>query len=184
LETLVESRLAATLEALGEAVTIQSADGRSIYANRTALDLLKLSSLDELVGTAPGVISQRFEIQREDGTPIDASQFPGNRALRGEEHPPLLVRNVVRATGEERWLLNKATVLRDPEDRVEMVVNLIENVTASKLTERRAKFLAQAGETLASSLDYKQTLENVAGSRCPRSPIGAPWISSTATASR
>lgn len=154
--------MAATLEALGEAITIQSADGRSIYANQTALELLKLSSLEELVATAPGVISERFEIQSEDGTPIDVSEFPGNRALRGEEHPPMLVRNTVRETGEERWLLNKATVLRDSEDRVEMVINLIENVSASKLAERRAKFLAQAGKTLASSLDYKQTLENVA----------------------
>jgi serine phosphatase RsbU (regulator of sigma subunit) len=164
---MVESRLAATLEALGEAVTIQSADGRSIYANQAALDLLKLSSLEELVATAPGEISARFEIQSEDGTPINVSEFPGNRALRGEEYPSLLVRNVVRATGEERWLLNKATVLKDSENRIEMVINLIENVTAPKQAERRAKFLAQAGKTLASSLDYKQTLENVASLAVP-----------------
>jgi PAS domain-containing protein len=173
---MVESRLAATLEALGEAVTIQSADGRSIYANQAALDLLKLSSLEELVATAPGEISARFEIQSEDGTPINVSEFPGNRALRGEEYPSLLVRNVVRATGEERWLLNKATVLKDSENRIEMVINLIENVTAPKQAERRAKFLAQAGKTLASSRR----------SPFPRSPTGArlTWWMRTGTASR
>lgn len=159
---MVESRLAATFEALGEAVTIQSADGHTIYANNAALALLKLASLDELRDSAPGEISKRFMIQTEDGTPVDAREFPGSRALRGEEPEPMLVRNVVKATGEERWLLNKATVLKDQHDGIEMVINLIENVTDTKQADRRARFLAQAGETLASSLDYKETLYNVA----------------------
>jgi PAS domain-containing protein len=40
-----------------------------------------------------------------------------------------MVRNVRRATGAERWLVQHATRVRDGEGRVTMVVNLIEDVT-------------------------------------------------------
>src|SRR5262249_54534764 len=43
-----------------------------------------------------------------------------------------------------------------------LAVSVIEDVTEAKEAELRQRFLAQAGETLASSLDYEETLQRVA----------------------
>jgi GAF domain-containing protein len=66
---------------------------------------------------------------------------------------------VERATGVERWLLTKTTLL---DDGGTFAVNIIEDVTEAKNAERRQRFLARAAAMLASSLDYEQTLEHVA----------------------
>ena len=43
-----------------------------------------------------------------------------------------------------------------------MAVSVIEDVTEAKEAELRQRFLAQAGATLSSSLDYEETLQRVA----------------------
>jgi hypothetical protein len=51
----------------------------------------------------------RFDVYDQDGDPVALSDLPGTRLLAGAPDPdPVIVRNVVRATGEERWLLNRA----------------------------------------------------------------------------
>ncbi len=72
------------------------------------------------------------------------------------------MRNVVRATGEERWLVNKVTLLRGPDGEVRRLINVIEDVTPVKRAERAQRLLAGASEALASSLDYADTLQAVA----------------------
>jgi serine phosphatase RsbU (regulator of sigma subunit) len=74
----------------------------------------------------------------------------------------VLVRNIVRATGEERWLLNKVSSLRDEAGNLLRVVNVIEDVTEVKRAERAQRLLARASEVLSSSFDYEETLQRVA----------------------
>jgi serine phosphatase RsbU (regulator of sigma subunit) len=80
----------------------------------------------------------------------------------GEDAGELLVRNIVRATGEERWLINKATPVFDDRGVLSLVVNVIEDVTDVKRAELRQRVLAQAGAALSSSLEYEGTLHQVA----------------------
>ena len=94
--------------------------------------------------------------------------LPSVRLLRGEQPEPLLLRSVNRATGEEQWALLKATAVRDPSGSIEAAVTIIEDVTAAKRAALRMEFLAQASQVLASSLDYQQTLRNVAGLAVPQ----------------
>ena len=72
------------------------------------------------------------------------------------------MRNVVRQTGEERWLINHVSVLRDRRGAVDRVVNVIEDVTEVKVRELRQRLLADATRALAGSLDYQATLQQVA----------------------
>ena len=158
-----EQRLIAALDTLGEAVTMNGPDGRTVYANQAAVELLKFSSVEELTSTEVGEISARFLLLDEHGDPIDLQEFPAFKALRGEDRPaPILVRNIVRATGEDRWLLNKVTVLRDPDGGVDRVVNVIEDVSEVKRAERAQRLLADATRALSESLDYEDTLQRVA----------------------
>ena len=59
------------------------------------------------------------------------------------------------------WLLTKATLYTDPSGE-RLAINIIEDVTEAKDAELRQRFLAEAGQLLATSLDYEQTLERVA----------------------
>ena len=158
-----ERRMTAALDTLAEAVTMNGPDGRTVYVNEAAVRLLKASSPEELYRAQVGEISARFAMFDEQGQPLDYQQFPAFRALAGEDDPPpLLVRNVVRETGEERWLINHVSVLRDRHGAVDRVVNVIEDVTEVKLRELRQRLLAEATRALAGSLDYQATLQQVA----------------------
>ena len=89
------------------------------------------------------------------------ADLPSTAAQRGERPEPLLVRNVIRASGQERWLLNKATPVFDGRGEVSLVVSVIEDLTEVKRAELSQRLLAQAGKELASSLDYEQTLQRI-----------------------
>jgi hypothetical protein len=56
----------------------------------------------------------RFIVLSEAGEELDLDAMPARRLFRGEPAPPLLVRNVVRATGEERWVVVRASPIVDP----------------------------------------------------------------------
>jgi PAS domain S-box-containing protein len=158
-----ERQLDAVLDGLAEAVTVMDADGRQVYANDAAVELLRLESADELLEAEPGAMMQRFAVYNEAGEPIELHDLPAYRALAGEKDPPpLLVRNIVKATGEERWLLNKTTNITDAEGRIVRIANVIEDVTEAKRGELAQRLLAEASDALASSLDYELTLQRVA----------------------
>jgi GAF domain-containing protein len=171
--TAAERRLDAVLDGLAEAVVVNDAAGRIVYANDAAVDVLRVDSAQELYEALPGDIIARFAVYDEAGEPVSLERLPGSRALTGELHPePLLVRNVVKATGEERWLLNKTTTITDEDGRLVRIVNVIENVTEAKRAELAQRLLARAGDALASSLDYEETLQRVAEVAVP---VLADW---------
>ena len=158
-----ERRLVAALDTLGEAVTMNGPDGRTVYANQAAVELLRARDSADLTTRKVGEIAARFAMYDEQGEELRVEDFPAFKALAGEDAPaPLLVRNVVRATGEERWLVNKVTVLRDAGGAIDRVVNVIEDVTAVKRAELTQALLAEATQILSSSLDYAGTLQRLA----------------------
>ena len=154
-------RLDVMLGALAEAVTVHDERGQTIYANHAAVRLLGATSIDEILTARPGALAARFRMTLEDGSPIGVDELPGRRAVLGKVAEPTLTRSVNLATGDEYWLLTKATVVPD-EDGRPLAVNIIEDVTVAKETERRQRFLAEAGRLLASSLDCERTLAQVA----------------------
>ncbi|HWC85103.1 MAG TPA: SpoIIE family protein phosphatase [Solirubrobacteraceae bacterium] len=157
-----ERRFEAIVGSLGDAVTIRDREHRFVYANPAAVAQLGFSSWEELRATAPDEIMSDFLVWGEDGREIRMTDVPSVRILRGEAAEPLLIRTVHRASRTERWSLLKAAPLLDERGGVEATITIIEDVTEQKRAERRGAFLAQAGAVLASSLDYEQTLRNVA----------------------
>jgi PAS domain S-box-containing protein len=163
IDAAVSAQLGTILDGLAEAVTVSDEHGRTVYANDAAVRLLRLTSAERVGGAAGRELMSRFEVYDEHGAPVALEDLPGSRARAGELAPePLLVRNVVRATGEERWLLNKTTTIADEEGRVVRVVNVIEDVTQTKRAELAQRLLAEASDALASSLDYESTLQRIA----------------------
>jgi PAS domain S-box-containing protein len=158
-----EQRLQAVLVNLAEAITVVDADGNTVFANQAAADLLQVDSPEDVVRATPGEMMARFFVFDEHGKELDLEQMPGRRLFAGEEVQPLLVRNVVRATGEERWLMVRASPVLDP-DSGEMLygVNVLEDITEVKRVQLAESFMSEASRVLASSLDYGETLRRVA----------------------
>ncbi len=171
----VEQRLEAVLVNLAEAITVVDRAGQTIFANQAAADLLGAATPEELMGSRPGTIMPRFLVLDEQGNELDLESMPGRRLFRGEHPEPLLVRNIVRATGEERWLVVRSSPVSDPQSgSVEYAVNVFENITEVKRAQLVESFMAEASRVLASSMDYAETLRRVAQLAVPRL---ADWCS-------
>jgi serine phosphatase RsbU (regulator of sigma subunit) len=149
------------LGTLAEAVTVHDLRGKTVYANQAAVRLLDAESVEEILSVGPGELAARFSITHEDGRPVDVAEFPGRRLAAGEPVEPMLTRSVLKRTGQELWLLTKAAMVREG-DGEPLVVNIIEDVTRATLARLRERFLSEAGQILASSLDYQTTLGAVA----------------------
>jgi PAS domain S-box-containing protein len=153
---------------LSDPVTIRDREDRIIYANRAALAHLGIASIDELRATPPGQIMADYVVTGEDGGDVSMDQIPSVRLLRGDVAEPLVIRTVHRHTGVEHWNLLKAAPLRNDAGELEATIMVIEDITEQKRAEQRSTFLARASEVLASSLDYEQTLRNVAQLAVPQ----------------
>jgi PAS domain S-box-containing protein len=149
------------LGSLSEAVTVTDAQRTMRYANQAAADLLGCATPQQLLALPLGTIFAQWDSTHEDGRPMVAEDVPSYKIVNGQPTEPLLTRIVHRETGEQRWRLVKAAPLRGPDGEL-LAVSVIEDVTEAKEAELRQRFLAQAGITLTSSLDYEETLQRVA----------------------
>jgi PAS domain S-box-containing protein len=165
----VEQRLEAVLVNLAEAITMTDEHGHMVFANQAAAELLGAHTPAELTSAEPGTIMSRFLVLDEHGGELDLEQMPGRRLLAGEQPQPLLVRNIVRASGEERWLIVRSSPVTDPDSgRLLYVVNVFENITEVKRVQLAESFMAEASRVLASSMDYGETLRQIAGLVVPQ----------------
>ncbi|HEX3690001.1 MAG TPA: SpoIIE family protein phosphatase [Solirubrobacteraceae bacterium] len=166
--TSAEQQLHVILGAVDAAVTVRDRHGRMVYANQAAANLLKLPDPAAVLAYAPGGLMARFDVYTEDGEPVDITGLAGTRLLMGESAPDaMVVRNVVKATGEERWLLNKATGVVSPEGEILMAVNLIEDITETKRHEIAQRLMAETLRTLAETPDLTSTLQAIADAAVP-----------------
>jgi PAS domain S-box-containing protein len=155
-------QLEAMLRGVADAVTAQAPDGRLIYANEAAVRTLGFDSPEALQAAPSTQVLGRFEIFDEAGEPFPLADLPGRRALAGEEAPEAIVRFRVRATGEEQWAAIKANPIRDGGGHVSMAINVIEDITAHKRSERAQRFLSRSSEVLSGWLDSDELLNRVA----------------------
>lgn len=170
-----ERQLEAVLENLAEAVTVQAPGGGLVYVNRAAAELLECSSAAEALATPPAELLSRFTVLDEHGHPFDFDRLPGRLALAGDDAPePALIRSISNATGDERWVLTKATTVRDDRGTVVLAVNIMEDVSEEQRVARQQRFLSAASMLVSSSLEIELTLEKVAWAVVPEV---ADWCS-------
>jgi PAS domain S-box-containing protein len=162
------------LDALAEAVTIRDPHHHILYANRAALSSMGFASLTEMQRQPPHAIFDEYLVHDEHGHELTMDSIPSVRLLAGEPAEPLVLRTIHRTTGELRWELLKAAPLHDADGRTVAAVTIIEDITRERVAELRDRFMARASETLMSSLDYQETLRNVAWLAVPEI---ADWCS-------
>ena len=156
------------LESLGEAITVRDRDDRFVYANRTALRNLGFGSLDEFVGLPLSAVLERYVVRDEHGRAVGRDAIPSVRLMEaGVQAEPLLVQTTEVVTGETRWERLNVAPLRGTDGTVIAAVTVIEDITAVKAAEVHTRVLAESGRLLSASLDYQQTLRNVARAALP-----------------
>jgi PAS domain S-box-containing protein len=170
LDELEESRrrLAVVLRDVADGITVQAPDGRLVYANDTAARTLGFESGEALLAAPVEELTTAFELLDEEHRPLDVSGLPGRIALAEGRSSERLVLYRSRATGDERWSLVRATPLLDGDGRVEAAINVFHDLTERRRSEEAARFVAEAGVMLSSSLDVDVTLANVARLAVPR----------------
>jgi PAS domain S-box-containing protein len=171
--TQARDQLQAILSGVADAVTAQAPDGRLLFANDAALDLLGFDSFEELQSAPGDWMRDRFEILDETGNAMATEELPGRRALAGETGAEAVVRFRLRATGEEHWSAVKATPILDEDGFVTMAINVIEDITTHKRAERAQRFLADSSALLGASLEPTDVLGQVATLAVPEI---ADWV--------
>ena len=71
-----ERRLVAALDTLGEAVTMNGPDGRTVYANQAAVELLRARDAADLTTRQVGEIAARFAMYDAQGEELRARGLP------------------------------------------------------------------------------------------------------------
>jgi PAS domain S-box-containing protein len=165
--TQARDQLAAILRGVADAVTAQAPDGRLLFANDAAVQLLGYQSSEELLTAPLTEIMDRFEVLDERGNPFPVDRLPGRQALSDGVGGEEVVRFRVHSTGAERWSAVKATPILDGEGRVTMAINVIEDITDHKRAELAQRFLSESSAVLGSSLDTSEVLSQVASLAVP-----------------
>jgi PAS domain S-box-containing protein len=156
------AQLEAILSGVADGVTAQAPDGTLLFANEAAVRVLGYESSEELLATPLSRLMERFDVFDELGKPFPLEKLPGRRALLGEQGAEELLRFRVKATDEEHWSVVKASPLLDDEGNVLMAINVFEDITEHKVSERQQAFLSESSGLLAASLDVDETLRKVA----------------------
>ena len=158
----LEDSLRRILDALPDAVTVQDREGRLVYANDAAADVVGFDSPATMLEAGGLAVIGDFTTTGEDGQPLDVEELPGRRVLRGEEAQPIVLRSVHHTTGRLRWTRTHAVPIRESDGTVAFAVNLIEDITDVKLVEIRQRVLAEAGQLLSGAPDLALTFQQVA----------------------
>src|SRR5829696_3316925 len=103
--------LAAVLNFVVDAVTVQDGNGRLLYANAVAARLLGFDTPEELLGADPAVFGARYTIYDEQGAPFPRDRLPGRLVLDGQDAQEVLLRYREEATGAEWWAVVHAAPL-------------------------------------------------------------------------
>lgn len=154
--------LSIILQGISEGVSVQDRQGNIIYANQMGAATLGYDTVEQLLAAPLSDVMRKFQILDENGNPFPIEKLPGRLALQGVPQASAKIRFRVNATGEERWAIVDATPILDASGQAVQTVNIFRDITDMALSEQYQSFLAEAGALLASSLDYKTTLVNVA----------------------
>src|ERR1051326_6599402 len=174
-EGLKLDQLQALWDSVSEGMIMYDHTGKMIYANSAASDLVGMDNPQELMQTPGEKVRKKFEIFDESGEPLSSSQLPHMKILAGEKANNTVIKFKVRATGQERWSRVVARKIYLAGSEQFYIVTNIHDITPERSitttmeqAEARQKFLAEAGEILSSSLDYKVTLKQIAKLAVPK----------------
>lgn len=132
-----KDQLEIIFKSVADGITMQDMTGHLIYANDIAAHFSGYDTAQEMLDAPPSETLERFEIMDEFGNAMPLDRLPGRQALRGDSGEETILRYRVRATGEERWSIVKATPVFDAEGKVQFAINTTQDITARRRAEQQ-----------------------------------------------
>lgn len=161
--TEAERRLLESIvQAIDAGIALQDRTGRLIFATHGAARVGGFSSAAELVSTPIGEVMSRFEFFDERGRSLSPDELPNRAVMRGEPGGELVMRMRDRATGESRWTSVRSVPIAGLDGKVALALNIFRDVTELRREDGQRRLLVDAAHEFNSSIDYKETLANVA----------------------
>ncbi|HET9014853.1 MAG TPA: ATP-binding protein [Thermomicrobiaceae bacterium] len=155
------------LDAIPDAITVQDAAGRVVYANPAAGDLLGFPREATRGRPVVEIANGRVEVVDAQGEPLPLDALPAFRVFHGDPAPAATIRHR-RPGGTEGWFVVQARPIVDADGNPVLAVSLFRDVTSQLRTDDALQFLADASALLSSSLDYETTLQQVTQLVVPR----------------
>lgn len=154
-------QFAAIVSNIDEGITVLTPTGL-LFANDAAAQFSGFETGAEMAATPPLDIVSRFEMFREDGTPLPASALPTRRAMAGEEAPEAIVGFRVKATGEERWSAVRSAAVRDPSGGRTHVVSTFRDITSERWANHASQLMVNATAAMSGTLDTVEAARQLA----------------------
>src|SRR5205823_1111436 len=104
----------------------------------------------------------QFDLTDEADHPIAYEQLPAQQVLRGAPQASATIRYRHRLTGQEHWSAHTATPGCGAGGRLELVSDVLHDMTEMKRAELEQRLLAQASRLLAAPLDQEARLAELA----------------------
>ncbi len=165
---IAPDQLDVVLRNVADGITAQRPDGSLAYANDAAARLMGLESGDRLLGLPGAELMQRFLVIGEDRAPLPVDELPNRRALASGRIEEGIVGYRLLPDGEERWSFVRATPIVGEDGAVELVINVIHDVTAERSAQERAQLVDETGAVFAASIDIEATFDALASLLVPR----------------
>jgi PAS domain S-box-containing protein len=181
-------QLEAIMRTVDEGIVVQTPGGEIVYANEGAARVVGFNDVSGFVTADRAGVLQRFEIFDETHTPLDPSELPGRAALASGDTVERLLSYRVRATGEERWSLVRASPIRNEGGDVIASVSVIHDITDRRASDQRAREAAALVEGVFrnapvglafwdTELHYQRVNPALADVAAPLEPLLAPRVS-------
>ncbi|MDP8925589.1 MAG: PAS domain S-box protein [Actinomycetota bacterium] len=148
-----EERFRGTFEQAAVGMAHVGTDGRWLRVNRRLCDIVGYEKAEML-----GLTFQ--DITHPDD--LEAHLEYVRQLLAGEIGTYSMEKRYFKKDGSIVWINLTVSLVHPPSDEPRYFISVIEDITERKRIEEAQRFLAEAGTTLSSSLDYRTTLARVA----------------------
>ena len=133
------AQLDQVLHGVANGITIQDPAHKLVFVNRAAARMMNCKSPAEAVKKGGAAILEGFKFYNEHGRPIRLQDLPGRRALAGVEEPEMIVGYTSTKHEGIRWTSIKAMPVFGENGQVSLAVNVLQDMTQLKETERQLR---------------------------------------------
>jgi PAS domain S-box-containing protein len=125
-------QLEAILRGVPAGIMVVDHRGTIVFANETVARLAGLERAEDVLSRDAEEVLADWELFDEHGEPVPQEELPGTKALHGVESRSALLKS--SRSGEERWLMARATPVPDGRGR-HIAVSVFEEISEIKSTE-------------------------------------------------
>lgn len=141
-------------QTVADGIIVYNHEGKLLYANDVGSKFTGFSSVKKMleisnITTIWENICKRFEIKDEFDNPFLLDELPGSRVFKGESNPEVTISFKDKVTDNTYWLLIKSRPIFDEQGKVQMVVEVISDISEHKKQEKRKdEFIIAASHEL------------------------------------